>query len=88
MGSLRYFIYSGATRSFLCVGRSVALGSSAPFDGVSRGGTELQADLLQAVDWQLVPLQPGPDILALEAAEDDCPANGKGGVLLSIHGGC
>ena len=48
-------------------------------------GYELIAPLY---DRQLVPLQSLADLLAIEAAEDDCSVNSRGGVLLSIHGGC
>jgi hypothetical protein len=46
-------------------------------------------ELIQPLyDGQLVPLQSGPDILALEAAEDGGFVDGGGGILLSILSGC
>jgi hypothetical protein len=39
-------------------------------------------------DGQLVSLQSLADLLAIDAAEDDCSDNSGGGVLLSISSGC
>ncbi len=39
-------------------------------------------------DRQLVPLQSLADLLAIEAAEDNCSVNSGGGVLLSNSSGC
>jgi hypothetical protein len=50
-----------------------------------RFGYEL---IVPLYDGQLFPLQSLADILAIEAAENDCSVNRRGGVLLSIHGGC
>ncbi len=74
------------------------------FDGVSRSAFEFQADLAwpdwfcgfglgyeliaPLYDSQLVPLQSLADLLAIEAAEDNCSVDSRGGVLLSIHCGC
>jgi hypothetical protein len=45
LGSLRYFIYGGATCAFLCIGRLHALGSSASLYGISGARSEFQADV-------------------------------------------